>query len=296
MIIQCEKCHAKFRLDDSKIPDQGRKVRCSKCQHVFWVRKAAAPPPPPPPPPPPLPPKEEDLDIKLDEEDAARMSEEPTEAPQPTSREPEETFEPTVRIDLGAHEELAYEEEKEPAVPPPPRRKGKLVKALVGVVAVLVLLGVVGVVLHQFDLLPFLSSSPPEAPTANLEVDHAKLDGKWEKNAQVPRIFVINGVLQNVSKKPRAFVKIQGLLLDRDSKTVKEVSAFCGNPIPEQDLRTKAPAEIQEAMKKREGQKGINRNIPPGGTVPFTVVFFDIPDGVESFAVKVLEAQVPGPS
>ena len=27
MIIQCENCQAKFRLDDSKIPEKGRKVR-----------------------------------------------------------------------------------------------------------------------------------------------------------------------------------------------------------------------------------------------------------------------------
>ncbi|MDT8317607.1 MAG: DUF3426 domain-containing protein [bacterium] len=44
MIIQCDECQAKFKLDDSKISDKGAKVRCSKCKHVFTVRKAAAPP------------------------------------------------------------------------------------------------------------------------------------------------------------------------------------------------------------------------------------------------------------
>jgi hypothetical protein len=127
-------------------------------------------------------------------------------------------------------------------------------------------------------------------------VDHAKLDGKWEKNAQVPRIFVINGAVQNKGKTTKAFVKVRGLLLDREGKPLKDASAFCGNPIAEQDLRTKAPAEIQNAMKRREGQKGMNRSIPSGGSVPFTIVFFDIPDGVESFGAEVVEAQVPGPA
>lgn len=42
MIIQCEKCSTKFRLDDSRITGNGVKVRCTKCQNVFIV----TPPPP----------------------------------------------------------------------------------------------------------------------------------------------------------------------------------------------------------------------------------------------------------
>jgi len=39
MIIQCEQCSTKFRLDDSKVTDKGVKVRCAKCRHVFTVKK-----------------------------------------------------------------------------------------------------------------------------------------------------------------------------------------------------------------------------------------------------------------
>lgn len=39
MIIQCEQCRTKFRLDDSKIRENGVKVRCAKCRHVFTVKK-----------------------------------------------------------------------------------------------------------------------------------------------------------------------------------------------------------------------------------------------------------------
>jgi len=45
MIIQCDECQAKFKLDDSKISDKGAKVRCSKCKHVFTVHKEPAAPP-----------------------------------------------------------------------------------------------------------------------------------------------------------------------------------------------------------------------------------------------------------
>ena len=63
MIVQCDQCQAKYRIDDAKVGEKGVKVRCTKCQNSFIVKKeapseatapveAAAPPPPPPPPPP----------------------------------------------------------------------------------------------------------------------------------------------------------------------------------------------------------------------------------------------------
>ena len=62
MIVQCDQCQAKYRIDDAKVGEKGVKVRCTKCQNSFIVKKeapseatapveAAAPPPPPPPPP-----------------------------------------------------------------------------------------------------------------------------------------------------------------------------------------------------------------------------------------------------
>lgn len=39
MIIQCEKCGTKYRLDDSKVGKKGVKVKCTKCQHLFIVRR-----------------------------------------------------------------------------------------------------------------------------------------------------------------------------------------------------------------------------------------------------------------
>ena len=44
MIIQCEQCRTKFRLDDSKVKDKGVKVRCAKCRHVFTVTKEQSEP------------------------------------------------------------------------------------------------------------------------------------------------------------------------------------------------------------------------------------------------------------
>ncbi len=54
MIVNCDKCGAKFQLADEKVGPKGVKVRCSKCKSVFTVKKgdgqeaaSAAPAPPP---------------------------------------------------------------------------------------------------------------------------------------------------------------------------------------------------------------------------------------------------------
>ncbi len=40
MIVQCDQCSAKYKLDDNKVAESGVKIRCKRCQHVFQVPKA----------------------------------------------------------------------------------------------------------------------------------------------------------------------------------------------------------------------------------------------------------------
>lgn len=39
MIIQCEQCNRKFKIDDSLIKPPGNRVRCSRCGNTFFVEK-----------------------------------------------------------------------------------------------------------------------------------------------------------------------------------------------------------------------------------------------------------------
>ena len=43
MIIQCDHCSAKFRIDDAKLANGAVKVRCAKCKEVFVVDKEESP-------------------------------------------------------------------------------------------------------------------------------------------------------------------------------------------------------------------------------------------------------------
>ncbi|UCD71630.1 MAG: zinc-ribbon domain-containing protein, partial [Syntrophobacterales bacterium] len=43
MIVQCEQCNVKYRLEESKIPRERVKVKCTRCQHIFLVSKESPP-------------------------------------------------------------------------------------------------------------------------------------------------------------------------------------------------------------------------------------------------------------
>ncbi len=50
MIVTCERCSARYKLDDSKIKGRGARITCPKCQHVFVVYTKGNEPEPEPPP------------------------------------------------------------------------------------------------------------------------------------------------------------------------------------------------------------------------------------------------------
>jgi predicted Zn finger-like uncharacterized protein len=47
MVIECSNCHARYNVDESKIPPAGVKVRCHKCQNIMVIQKEPAKPEPP---------------------------------------------------------------------------------------------------------------------------------------------------------------------------------------------------------------------------------------------------------
>jgi len=39
VIVTCERCSTQFRLDDNRVPEQGVRVRCSRCKYAFRVER-----------------------------------------------------------------------------------------------------------------------------------------------------------------------------------------------------------------------------------------------------------------
>ncbi len=46
MIVECSNCHAKYNVDEGKIPNMGIKVKCHKCQNIIFIQKETPAPEP----------------------------------------------------------------------------------------------------------------------------------------------------------------------------------------------------------------------------------------------------------
>ncbi len=44
MVVECGKCGTRFKLDASRLPDEGIRVRCSRCKHAFFLQNPASSP------------------------------------------------------------------------------------------------------------------------------------------------------------------------------------------------------------------------------------------------------------
>jgi len=42
VIITCEQCGTRFHLDDGRVPESGVRVRCSRCEYAFFVKRGVA--------------------------------------------------------------------------------------------------------------------------------------------------------------------------------------------------------------------------------------------------------------
>ncbi|MBW2233204.1 MAG: zinc-ribbon domain-containing protein, partial [Deltaproteobacteria bacterium] len=38
MIVTCTNCDTSFQLDDARVPNQGIRVRCSRCKEAFFLQ------------------------------------------------------------------------------------------------------------------------------------------------------------------------------------------------------------------------------------------------------------------
>ena len=92
MIIECERCHTKFNLDENLLKETGSKVRCSICKHVFTA----------------FPPKSE---IEIEEDSTERLEEQEIVPPEETPKEEDVVPEVDKTIITEAVEGLRQEEE-----------------------------------------------------------------------------------------------------------------------------------------------------------------------------------------
>ena len=255
MIITCPECLTKFSLDEAKIPEEGIKARCSRCQHVFPVAKPA--------------PADESFYVQ-GETLAAIQEDEDYRKP------PRRWF--IINWKWGAvillvaviGGGLFYLWQT--LTPPRFSTLGKYIDEKAAA-------------LKKFPLnSPFLKKylgvKDPSEGFFSLE----KVRGYYLETNNLNRVFVIEGEAVNRWKESRSFIRVKGVLLDSKGNKFQEKEAYCGNLLSEKDLKEMNKAAIEKSLSSQFGISFSNVNLQPDKAVPFMIVFMDLPP--EKPAVK----------
>ena len=117
------------------------------------------------------------------------------------------------------------------------------------------------------------------------------LKGYLNKKASGETLYVVKGTVTNVGKALNSGIRIEATLLGRDNQAIVKNETFAGNVIDDSLISHMSRLRIENILGVRYRDGDVNRDIPAGKTLLFMVVFFDPPEGVESFQVKAIDAE-----
>lgn len=112
------------------------------------------------------------------------------------------------------------------------------------------------------------------------------LIGYYEANAAAGKMFVVKGQVTNEGAARKVGVLVYAALLDAQKKKVDEKTVYAGNVFTGEMLRQATREKIEAAMSNPIAGGLANIDLPPGKSVPFMVVFFNAPDGIDSYQVE----------
>jgi predicted Zn finger-like uncharacterized protein len=182
------------------------------------------------------------------------------------------------------------------------RRKGVL-QRVVMVILIVILLLTAGAA----ALLYFAPEQVPEYLTSYLGVvgkpevkdpgvrrlSFKNVSGKFYQSSKAGNLFCIQGMVSNDYPGSRSFVRVKGSLLDEKGVAVKQKLAYAGNVFSESELKDMTMEQIDQGLNNRTGKGNANANVKSKASVPFMIVFGDLPDNLSEFTVEAVSSS-PG--
>ncbi|MBL0700319.1 MAG: zinc-ribbon domain-containing protein [Desulfosarcina sp.] len=112
------------------------------------------------------------------------------------------------------------------------------------------------------------------------------ITGKYFSNTKAGEIFVIQGKVKNNYDHPRSFIRVKANLFSTGGVLAKTGIAYSGNMLSDIDIENLDLNIIRKRLMNRNGDRKSNVNLKQGATIPFMVVFSDLPENMNMFNVE----------
>ncbi|MBW1669239.1 MAG: zinc-ribbon domain-containing protein [Deltaproteobacteria bacterium] len=328
MIIECKNCGSKFRLDEGLLKKSGSKVRCSVCNNVFLAyppgmesaeetdqfllgqdmieTEAIGPTPPFA--------KKKEAEEAIEEDFGKAFEEAMKTKPAPpvpgegvsekgkSGKEEEPEVKPEEKKkERKAKKAKKEKEEKEVLAEAPEEKKAGRVRVLpiVLVIILIILGGAVAIYVYAPGLIPNSLSFLKPTKTSEIgdlgvrRLSFKGVSGSFVQSETAGQLFAIKGIVTNNYPKSRSFILLKGTILDDKGQVVRTKLAYAGNVFSEKQLKQMSVDRINQAMKNRFGKGRINVNVRPQGSIPFMIVFENLPENLSEFTVEAVSSS-PG--
>ena len=185
---------------------------------------------------------------------------------------------------------------------PRKRKKGGVARFLMIVLIILLLLTGGAAALLYFapeqipaSLTSYLGLGPkPEVKDPGVRrLSFKNVSGKFYQSSKAGNLFCIQGMVFNNYPGSRSFIRIKGSLLDEKGSVVKQKLAFAGNTFSENELKEMSLEQINQGLTNRTGKGNVNVSVKPQASVPFMIVFEELPENLSEFTVEAVSS-APG--
>jgi predicted Zn finger-like uncharacterized protein len=289
MIIQCDKCSAKFRFDDALMREEGVWVRCGLCRYEFFQSH-------------PL--------FKVSVPDAGEIQID-REAERPDARsgagirgEPDIRDDKAVRSSDGTSTEKLLkvihdkkrDDEPEAAAPEKVRSPSALRISACVLVLLLVIAGMGFFVFPDVgqqaisDLsswLPWVEQKQSPKPSIEDGIRIETISQRFVVNISMGNLRVVEGVAVNQSGHSVARLRVKATLVDSQNNLLGEKRASAGHVLSDAELMALTEEEMNRRLANPEGSTAPNDRILPGGRIPFMIVWAFEPPGAAKTSVTV---------
>jgi hypothetical protein len=124
-------------------------------------------------------------------------------------------------------------------------------------------------------------------PAGNLHLSTLEINSRFIENDSAGKLFIITGQVKNGYTVARSHIQVNGKIYSQGKQLVKSENVFSGNILSDLDLKNLSFDDIRSRLNNKDGLQMANIDVKPGATVPFMLVFSDLPENLEEFTIEV---------